>query len=117
MTAVRIIAAAVIVVAAAAQAQAAKTLRFWNLTAATITELYVAPAGTQSWSANLCLSDPDHNVEADERLNLPGVSPGTFDVRVVDAERRMCTLKGVTLKADGAYAFSISESEMKGCSK
>ena len=100
-----------------AWAQPAKTLRFWNLTAETITELYVAPAGTTAWWPNLCLSDPDHTVEADERLNLGGTKPGQYDVRFVDTTKRMCLLKNVTLKADGAYAFSLSESEMKACAK
>ena len=119
MTATKSLATAALLAATVTQAwaQPAKILRFWNLTAETITELYLAPAGTQTWSPNLCLSDPDHTVEADERLNLAGIKPGVFDVRFVDATKRMCLLKGVKLKAAGAYAFSLSESEMKACLK
>jgi hypothetical protein len=96
-------------------AEAGKTLKFWNLTADTITELYAQPAGKNAWSANLCLSDPDKSVDPDERLSLPGFAPGTYDVRIVDKGGRQCLFHNVAVRADGPYAFSIAEDQMKGC--
>jgi hypothetical protein len=99
----------------AARADAAGALRFWNLTAATVVGVYVAPVGTQQWSGNLCLSDPDHTVESDERIDMVGVTAGIYDVRVVDQNKRTCVFHHATLRASGAYALSISEAEMKAC--
>ena len=73
------------------------------------------PAGTAQFSTNLCLSDPDHAVDPDERLSLVEVEGGTYDVRVVDSGKRMCLFHAVTLKSQGPYAFSISEQQMKTC--
>ncbi len=92
-----------------------KPLKFWNVTAATITELYLEPVGTSHWSANLCLSDPDHTVEADERISMNGIVGGQYNVRVVDEEKRSCVFHNMTVNAGGPYALSISEIEMKSC--
>ena len=96
-------------------AQTGKALKFWNLTADTITELYAQPAGQAGWSANLCLSDPDHAVDPDERLSLRGVNDGTYNVRVVDKDGRRCLFHKIAVQAGKPYAFSIGEAQMKGC--
>ena len=41
----------------AAPAGAADHLPFWNLTANTINECSLAPAGTTNWGPNQCLND------------------------------------------------------------
>jgi len=96
-------------------AAAPKSLKFWNLTAVTITELSLAPSGGGAWSGNLCLNDPDRVVDPDERLTLAGISAGVYDVRVRDADKRACVFHDVALKAGGPYAFSLSEDQMKHC--
>jgi hypothetical protein len=98
-----------------ATAEQGKPLKFWNLTATTITELYLSQPSTQAWTANLCLSDPDHTVDPDERLSLKGITGGTYDIRVVDSSKRACLFHGVTLKAQGPYALAVSEEQMKDC--
>jgi hypothetical protein len=55
-------------------------------------------------------------VEADERLSLPGLAAGTYDLRVTDKGGRRCLFHNVVIRADGPYAFSISEAQMKSCS-
>ena len=50
-----------------AHAQTAQTLKFWNLTSETITELKLAEPGTNKWGKNQTLNDNDKTVEADER--------------------------------------------------
>ena len=50
-------------------------MKFWNLTAETVNELYLAPAGTTEWSANQCLNDvEDKTVEAlKKKYNVVGL--------------------------------------------
>ena len=96
---------------------AAGKMRFWNLTSAAITELYLAPAGTTQWGPNQCLNDPDKSVDADERLDLTGITPGRYDVKLADKTGRRCMIKNVEVKSGGKYAFSISEDELTDCMK
>ena len=98
-------------------AAAADKLRFWNLTAGTIVELYLAPAGTDHWGLNQCDNDPDKAVDADERLDLAGVAAGRYDAKLVDKAGRHCVVRNIDLKGDGRYAFSISEDDLKQCTK
>jgi hypothetical protein len=90
---------------------------FWNLTGTKITKLYLAPAGTTKWGPDQCANDPDGSVDPDERLRLVGLAAGHYDVKLTDAEGRTCVVKNVTLERGKAYAFSISDSELKECSK
>lgn len=99
----------------ASAALAADRMRFWNLTAEEIDELYLAPAGTDQWGPNQCLNDDDKSVEADERLDLKDVNPGRYDVKLKDAKGRQCLVKNVEVKAGGKYAFSIQEKELTDC--
>jgi hypothetical protein len=100
-----------------AAAPAAERMRFWNLTATTIAKLYLAPAGTTKWGPNQCANDPDGTVSMDERLELKGVPAGRYDVKIVDVEGRSCTVRDVTLQAGKSYAFSLSEADLKDCTK
>ena len=103
--------------ATAAGAQAAERLRFWNLTAGTVTELSLAPAGTTNWGPNQCRNDPDGAVDHDERLTLKDVVPGVYDVRLADKQGRVCVVHNVEVKPDKPYAFLISEGDLKDCSR
>lgn len=97
--------------------QAAERLRFWNLTAGTVTHLSLAPAGTTDWGPNQCRNDPDGAVDHDERLTLKDVVPGIYDVRLADNQGRVCVVRNVEVEAGKPYAFAISESDLKDCSK
>ena len=103
--------------AGATHAVAADRMRFWNLTGTTIAKLYLAPAGSEQWGANQCANDPDGTVSSDERLRLDGVTAGRYDVRLVDADGRACIVKDVTVRAGQAYAFSLSDADLKDCTK
>ena len=94
---------------------AEQRLRFWNLTAATITKLYLAPAGTDKWGPDQCQNDPDGAVDADERLTLKGIEPGRYDVKLTDKTGRKCLVRNVEVKGGRPYAFSIEESDLKDC--
>ena len=108
---------AVLALTQCSPATAEARLRFWNLTAATITELYVAPSGTDRWSRNQCENDPDKSVDADERLPLADIEPGRYDVKLTDKSGRRCLVHNIEVKSDGRYAFSISESDLTDCQR
>jgi hypothetical protein len=96
---------------------AEQRLRFWNLTATTITKLYLAPAGTDRWGPDQCQNDPDGAVDADERLTLKGVEPGRYDVKLTDKKGRSCVLRNIEVKGGRPYAFSIEEGDLKDCGR
>ncbi len=103
--------------AGATGALAADRMQFWNLTATTIAKLYLAPADTSQWGPNQCANDPDGTVSTDERLRLDGLSAGRYDVKLTDVHGRTCMVRGVTLQAGKPYAFSLSDADLKDCSK
>jgi hypothetical protein len=93
-------------------ATAAERLRFWNLTAFTIKELHLAPAGTRDWGPDQCRNDPDGAVDPDERLTLKDIVPGHYDVKLADKKGRVCVVRNVEVLAGKPYAFSISEKDL-----
>jgi hypothetical protein len=97
--------------------EAAERLRFLNKTAAAITELRLAQVGTENWGPNQTENDSDRVVDADEGLNLKGVDPGRYDVKLADKSGRVCILRDVEVRNQRPYAFSISEADLKNCIK
>src|SRR5689334_985052 len=61
-----------------------KGIRFWNLTSSTIKQLYLSPAGQDAFGSDQCAGDPDGALDHDERLKLPGIAPGRYDLKLVD---------------------------------
>ncbi len=89
-----------------------KGIRFWNLTAATITSLQLSPAGKKDWGQNQCENDKDRSVDHDERLKITGIEPGIYDMMFRDNLHRECVIKNIDIKADGI--FSIEEKKLVG---
>jgi hypothetical protein len=92
---------------------AERPLRFWNLTRHTISEFYLAPAGTTSWGANQCRNDKDGTVDSDERLRITDTPPGIYDAKLTDVSGRVCIVRNVKLEA--GEIFSIEEKELTSC--
>ncbi len=111
----RIVFLVVAFLAVGTAAAAAKPIRFWNLTTRTVTSFRLAQSGTQDFGADLCKSDKDGSVEYDERLNLMGVSPGTYDVKLGYADGRRCVVKNLSLAA--GKVFSIEDKDLTACTK
>jgi len=84
--------------------------RFWNLTQYTISEFYLAPAGTTTFGPNQCKNDKDGTVEHDERLRITGVEAGVYDAKFTDLSGRTCVVKN--LKIEVGQIFSIEENEL-----
>jgi hypothetical protein len=89
--------------------------RFWNLTRHTISELYLAPASTNDFGPNQCKNDKDGTVDADERLRITGVLPGTYDAKLKDVTGRTCLVRNV--KVEAGEIFSIEEKELTSCTR
>jgi hypothetical protein len=89
--------------------------RFWNLTGETISEFYLAPAGTTKWGPNQCKNDKDGTVDPDERLNITGVQPGNYDVKLADKTGRVCVVHDV--KVEAAQIFSLEQKDLTSCNR
>ena len=90
-----------------------RSTRFWNLTQYTISEFYLAPAGTTSFGPNQCKNDKDGTVDHDERLRITGVEAGTYDAKFTDTSGRTCLVRNI--KIETGKIFSIEENELTAC--
>jgi hypothetical protein len=107
---------AIIVSVSATSAMCAdRPARFWNLTRHTISEFYLAPAGTTNWSTNQTKNDKDGTVDSDERLRITGVDNGTYDAKLKDISGRTCIVRNIKLTA--GEIFSIEEKDLSSCDK
>lgn len=100
---------------ASGPAEAAARTRFWNLTGATITRFELAPAGTESYGPDQCRNDKDGAVDHDERLNITGTPPGTYDARVVFKDGRTCRARAI--RVEEGKVFSLEPGELTECTK
>lgn len=89
--------------------------RFWNLTRHTISEFYLAPAGTANFGPNQCQNDKDGTVDPDERLRITGVAPGAYDAKLKDVSGRSCLVRNI--KVEAGAIFSIEERELTSCTR
>lgn len=87
--------------------------RFWNLTKNTISQFYLAPAGTSDWGPNQCQNDKDGRVDFDERLVIRDVPAGVYDAKFTDTAGRTCTVQNIGVEP-GAI-FSIQEKDLTSC--
>jgi hypothetical protein len=90
-----------------------KPTRFWNLTRNTVSEFYLAPAGTTNWGPNQCKNDKDGTVDTDERLRITDVSSGIYDAKLIDSTGRTCIVRNVKVAAGGI--FTIDEKDLASC--
>lgn len=109
------IAVAVLALAATSSLALAQSrpTRFWNLTQYTISEFYLAPAGTSNFGPNQCKNDKDGTVDHDERLRITGVDTGTYDAKLTDVKGRTCVVRNIKIEA--GQIFSIEENELTSC--
>lgn len=107
-------AALLLVFASTVHAAERRGMRFWNLTASTLTSLQFSPPGQNAWGMNQCENDNDKTVDHDERLRITGLAPGRYDARLVDKTGRVCVVKNVEAN-DGVFA--IEETQLTDCEK
>jgi hypothetical protein len=108
---------AILVLAAASSLALAegRPTRFWNLTRHTISEFYLAPAGSSNWGANQCKNDKDGTVDPDERLRISGVASGIYDAKLKDVSGRSCRVRNIKIEA--GEIFSIEEKDLTSCTR
>ena len=94
---------------------AERPMRFWNLTRHTISEFYLAPAGTTNWGGNQCKNDKDGTVDPDERLRITGAAPGSYDAKLTDVSGRTCVVRDIKISA--GEIFSIEEKDLTTCTR
>jgi hypothetical protein len=111
----RIVASIILALAAMSSIACAaeRPTRFWNLTRHTISEFYLAPAGTTNWGANQCKNDKDGTVDSDERLRISDTAPGIYDAKLADVSGRVCIVRNVKLET--GEIFSIEEKDLTAC--
>jgi hypothetical protein len=107
-----LIALALSVTSSAAIAQNRPT-RFWNLTLETISEFYLAPAGTTNWGPNQCKNDKDGTVDPDERLRITDIRAGTYDAKFKDVKGRVCLARNI--KIELGEIFSLEQKDIASC--
>ncbi len=99
---------------AAHPASAAERFIGFNETTSTVfTGVYLAPHSSGAWGANEALNDKDHVWDAGERLVIGDVSPGIFDLKVVDRSGRVCYKYAIDLTKD--RTFDIREDDLRDC--
>ncbi len=109
------VAAPLAIVASSAALAAEKPIRFWNLTSATVTELRLAPAGSNRFGPDHCKNDKDGSVDHDERLPITGVTPGHYDVKIGYNGGKTCLVKGVAIES--GKVFSIEDKDLLDCKR
>ena len=112
MTRIALVVLTLIATSSAVLAQSRPT-RFWNLTRYTVSEFYLAPAGTTNFGPNQCKNDKDGTVDHDERLRITGVEAGTYDAKLTDVSGRTCLVRNI--KVEVGQIFSIEEKELTSC--
>src|SRR3954447_24742735 len=97
---------------ALAQPEREMRVRLWNLTAQTITSVFLAPAGSESYGPDQCRNERGH-VAPDERLRITGIGPGRYDSKLQDQTGRVCVVRGIEIKA--GTLFRIAERDLNEC--
>ncbi|MDR3425015.1 MAG: hypothetical protein P4M13_08085 [Alphaproteobacteria bacterium] len=105
--------AALAILASTAVHAETKPIKIWNLTAATILELKLAPSGTTKFGRNLTKEDKDGEIDVDERLNLLNTPPGVYDAQIVLKGGRHCHVSALKLESGGIV--SIEEQDLQAC--
>jgi hypothetical protein len=86
---------------------------FNETTSTVFVEVYLRPQGVATWGPNLALNDKDKVWDSGERLAITGLSPGIFDLKVIDRSGRACIKRGVDLTRD--RTFELRDGDLGGC--
>lgn len=97
------------------KAEAKSKMKFWNLTGEDLTELFLAPEGSDKFGENQTKNDDNNVAEADERLPLTDVKAGVYSAKIKDKNGRTCLVKGVELRDTGPYSFSLEADQLTDC--
>lgn len=97
--------------AQAAESDTSPGLR--NLTSAPITQVYMSPAGQDTFGPDQIALVPGGEVGHDKILGLTGIAPGRYLLRVTDNTGRVCWVRNVTLEAN--QVVSLLDKDLTDC--
>jgi hypothetical protein len=100
-------------ITAAQVADESKDVELRNLSSATLTQLYVSPAGLNAFGPDQIALVPKGAVDHDKTLKLTGVAPGRYDFRLTDSTGRICWLHNIALKAN--KVVSLRDKDLTDC--
>ena len=109
------ITAAFLLAANPSLAQSPKPIRLLNHCRNEIVDLQFSSTSRTAWGPNWLLRDDDGKLQPEESLDVPGVAPGRYDVKIADSLGRACVFKNVNLQAGGRLV--IEEADMAACQK
>jgi hypothetical protein len=97
------------------KAEVKSKMKFWNLTGEDLTDVFLAPEGSDKFGDNQTKNDDNNQAEADERLPLTDVKAGVYNVKIKDKNGRTCLVKGIEVKDTGPYSFSLEADQLTDC--
>jgi hypothetical protein len=75
-----------------------------------IHEIYFSPSDEENWGEDHL---GEHVLESGMTLSLTGVTPGEWDIRLVDEDEDVCVLQGVTVSASETWL--IEDDDLVDC--
>jgi hypothetical protein len=99
--------------AAARGAESGESIALRNLTSVPITQVYILPAGQNTFSADQIALIPGGAVDHDEILKLTGISPGRYLLRVTDNTGRGCWVCNIILEAN--QVVPVQDKDLTDC--
>lgn len=81
-----------------------------NQTSWEIHEIYFAPTSQEDWGEDHL---GDYVLESGMTLSLTGVSPGKWDIRLVDEDEDVCVLESVHIK--NSETWVVTDEDLLGC--
>ncbi|MES2869692.1 MAG: hypothetical protein V4749_09000 [Pseudomonadota bacterium] len=88
----------------------ASTIVIENKSSWEIHELYFAPSSQDDWGDDHL---GEQVLKTGMTLTLKGVTPGTWDVRLVDEDQDECIVQGQ--KISSSQTFEIEDDDLLGC--
>jgi hypothetical protein len=98
----------------AAQATASnENVALRNLTSAPITQVYISPAGQNTFGRDQIALIPGGEVDQGKVLKLTGIGPGSYLLRVTDNAGRVCWVRDVKLEPN--EVVSVHDDDLTDC--
>lgn len=97
-----------------AAAAAEKPTQFWNLTTQTLVSLRLSHAGSGAYGDNVAVGDAD-GVDHDERVRIPGLPSGRYDLELKFKGGRVCFVRHVAIES--GKVFSVEDKDLTVCNK
>ena len=111
----RFLSIAVIVVSAVASVPSANAaeLQIVNTSGKAIHEFYLATSGDRSWGPDRLRQKRPSMIALGETYTIANVAPGSYQIRLVDADGSECQIDFVDLRTD--YRIDLTSRRLREC--